>query len=450
MQVSSFVLFGIIESYVVLIAACIFLLLHTRGLKALIKKLQQKLEDLVTDLRNTKASYQEAQQAAIAASSYKKQINDQLLLTRVYHETLDANQDIALDLSPDAPIERQVAAFRHALLIAEKEALHASEDDSPNWDVLQQRMNQLMQFYQGVTPNSRGDNAAAVAQLDAMHAEMDALQEALANSDKRVANLEKFKKLFFEMEDQWRDAKAQANAYYEQLSAMAGSVEDQESYEDILQRYNAVYDHVGDLIASGGAIDNLGGDTLVVEKAGKTKVSTIEVVKTDNKAAKELRELRSVAAEQHRVIHELQRKLSKATSAEEKDNLIADLNQELVRQSRFLQESEACMQLLETELSSSMQRVAELESQLETAGNDLQHIPKMKSVIEKFTTDSKKMLQGLSQLEQENQQLVAQLQLTSDSHGDSAKLEATQQELQTLRTQYADLEERYLELRMQA
>lgn len=449
MQVSNFVLFGVIESYVVLIGVCIFLLIHTRSSKKLIKKLQQKLEDLVKDLRNTKASYKEAQQIAIAAGSYKKQINDQLLLTRAHHETLNAGQDIALDLSTDVPIERQVAAFRHALLIAEKEALHASEDDSPNWDVLQQRTAQLIQFYQGAAPKANNDNAAAVAQLDAMQTQMDALQEELDNRSKRIANLEKFKKLFFDMEDQWRDAKAQAQDYYEQLSAMAGGVEDQQRYENILERYNTVYDRVGDLIASGTAIEGPGGDTLVIEKAGKPKVSTIEVVKKDEKTIKELRELRSVAAEQHRVIHELQRKLSQSTSAEEKDNLIAELNQELERQTRFLQESESCMQLLETELSSSMQRVSELEAQLKAAGNDLQHIPKMKSVIQDFTNDSKEMLQDLTHLEQENAQLVAQLQHTSGSQADSAKFEEMQQELQTLRTQYAELEERYLEIRMQ-
>jgi len=106
------------------------------------------------------------------------------------------------------------------------------------------------------------------------------------------------------------------------------------------------------------------------------------------------------------------------------------------------------MQQLETELSSSMQRAIELETQLSAAGDDLGHIPKMKSMIQQFTEESKEMLKGLTHLERENERLIAQLQ-NGEQAGSAKQFEEMQQELLTLQAQYAELEERYLELRMQ-
>ncbi len=428
MQVSNFVIFGVIEAFIVLVAICIFLLIHTHSLKSLIRKLQSKLEDLVKDLRQTRSAHNTLKAELDPANAYLKQVNEQLKLTRDYHESLQAGQDIALDLVPEAPPERQALAFRHALLIAEKEALHASKAATPDWSVITQRMLQLMQFYQSDVPME------TTADLETLRTELD-------NSKKRIENLEKFKTLFFEMEKQWQQAQQQAQAYYEQLAAMADGVSDRESYENILERYNQVYNHIGNMITGGG-------DTLILP--GKDRVSTIEITRPDAETLKELKQLRSVAADQHRIISELQRRLEKNPSAQEKDNLIAEMSAQLERQKRFVHESEMCMQQLEDELSRSMTRITELEEQVKSAEEHLRHIPKMKDVIQQFTSESKEMLQGITTLEQENEQLLAQMHQGSQAlANEDEQVTAVQRELLTLQAQYADLEERYLELRMQ-
>ena len=100
------------------------------------------------------------------------------------------------------------------------------------------------------------------------------------------------------------------------------------------------------------------------------------------------------------------------------------------------------MQLLEDELSTSMRQAGELQSQLENLGDELEHLPKMKNTIHQFTQESKEMLKGLSQLERENEQLLAQT--SQGTPGDPEQLARMQKELTTLQTQYAELEERYL------
>ncbi len=479
MQLSNFALFGIIEAFVLLIAVCIFLLLYARNLKKATRKLQEKIRELTQKLKAAKKAL--IPEAPAPDNSYDQLINDQLLLTRQYHQTLDAAQDIALDLDPKVPFERQVLAFRHALLIAEKEAFHAGDGDTPNWNVLAGKLEQLMQFYQG-----NGDTEEAIeeepteAPLDQI-VRLEKLQAQLESSQKRIVNLEKFKKLFFDMEKEWESAKAEAQGYYEQLSAMADGVADQENFEGLLARYNNVYGTIGEQISAGAqAGAPATGDTIIIDNA-PPRVVTTEIVHHDEKTTSELRHLRTVAADQHRIISELQTKLNQASTEEEKTDIINTLKGELDQQSRFLQESETCIQLIEQELSQALARIAQLEPQADQAGDSLQQlnsalervqeleplveqasadreqVQNMQGMLHEFTEENTQLLKDLASLQKENEELAAHASgeavapapsADSGSAQSSAKVSQLEDEIIALQSQYAELEERYLDLKM--
>jgi len=460
MEISNFVLLGIIELYILLIAFVIYLLVHARGLKKLIKRLQEKLEEMIVDVKTARKEAKEAKAklsdntpSEIARSFIDKQIE----ITREHHDSLNAGQNIALDLGLDNPLPRRTAALQHAILIAEKEAFHASKNGKPNWTILETKFDQLLQFFNF---KPAGGEAQAPAEVDT--SELDNLKQELEANQKRIENLEKFKKLFFDMEDQWRAAKKQAEEYYQQLSAMSGQVTDTEAFENLLENYNSVYDSIGQTIevAAGGqnAPRSGSGDTIIVEGGGKRSISTIEITKADPRTQSELKQLRSVAADQHKIIAELQRKLSSTSSAEEKANMVADLNEQLSRQSRFLKESETCMQLLEDELNRTMQEASDLRSELSAKGGDLEKLPKLEALVQQFSGESKDMLETISRLEQENEQLTAQTSVSGEgggqpapaSGGDGEAMAELQQKLLDSQSQYAELEERYLDLKMQS
>lgn len=423
MQVSNFVLFGVIETLFILVMLSAGLLFYTRNLKGVIKTLQDKLSKLLGDLKESKAAVREMQTEMDPANAYQNQINDQLQATREYHLTLGATQDIALDLNIEVPHDRQVAAFRHAMLIAEKEALHASDDENPNWNVLQSKLSQLIQFYQA-SESGNDDCSEKLSDLNQLQEELDA-------SKKRVDNLEKFKKLFFDMESKWSEAKSKADDYHQELSSMAGSVTDPEGFNNALNNYHKVYDDISDVIQSANG--------------GTTRTNTIEITRDDPQAQNEIRKLRSVAADQHKIIAELERKLQSAETVEQKDSVINELSEQLQRQTRFVQESETCIQLLEEELNHALEQLAKLDS----ADNkdSAEENTKLRSMVQKFSSESKGMLQRISELEQVNQQLQTQ----PSSAGNSAEeLQVAQQELLNLQTQYAELEEHYLELKMKS
>ena len=70
------------------------------------------------------------------------------------------------------------------------------------------------------------------------------METDLETITKRVQNLEKFKKLFFEMEDQWKEAKQEAQLYYERLMSMRDDVKDQKGFHAALNSYNNVYKEI--------------------------------------------------------------------------------------------------------------------------------------------------------------------------------------------------------------
>lgn len=442
MQVSNWVIFGAAEVFAVLVIVCVFLLFHTRSLKGLVTRLQDKIQSLVNDLKQAKADIIKAQAQSDPRGAYIAQLDKLIDQTRDFHSGLNPDRDIALDLSNDSPLPRQVAALRFAALVSEKEAVLSSDDSTPNWVTLEDKFTQLVNFFRSQAIPEEGDSEDTAA-----------LREQLENSLQRVENLEKFKALFFQMEDQWRDAKQKADSYYEQLSSMQVSGDQQASFDNLLTSYNDVYNQIGQSITQGITVgagsagsSASGGNGDHGATKTRTVTNTIEITKTDTRAQNELRQLRSVAEEQHRLINELQNRLRKASSPAEKDAVIKDLQDQLERQIRFVQESETCIQLLENEISQANAQLNAIEADKSALAEQLAQIPEMQTAIAEYTEESKEMLKTIDRLEQENRQLVTQVEMSGNTSSGSG---ADSEELNKLKQQYAELEARYLELRMQ-
>jgi hypothetical protein len=439
MQVSNWIIFGTAEVFAVLLAVCVFLLFHTRGLKGMVLRLQDRIQGLVADLKKAKAEILKAQKQSDPREIYISQLDQLIDQTREFHGTLNPDRDIALDLSNDSPIPRQVAALRFAALVSEKEAVMASSTTTPNWSTLEDKFTQLINFFRSQAAPTQTDNE-----------DTSALKQELENTLQRVENLEKFKKLFFQMEDQWRDAKKLADEYYEQLSNISVDAGQKESFDNLLSNYNNVYDQIGQSIQAGSSSSQSpasNSDTSREIPQTRTITNTVEITKTDTRTQNELRQLRNVAEEQHRLINELQTRLKSANTQAEKDAVIKDLQEQLERQIRFVQESETCIQLLENEITQSNAQLQAVNQDKDELSEQLAEIPEMKSAISKYTEESKEMIKVIDRLTQENRKLAIQGAGASDTSNSNAN--ESNQELAKLKQQYAELEARYLELRMQ-
>ncbi len=461
MQVPNFVIFGAIEALVLLLVLFVGLLLYLRSLKRKLQKTKDQVLQMLEKNQTLLSTLEQERIEHTATNSYKQQINDQLLITREYHGTLGANQDIALDLDPEVPINRQAAAIRHAILIAEKEALNASPDGKPNWSFLESKFQQIIGFYvdldQGKIPDKdevdwkvqfgKAKESLENAMLDFAEArkEVEALENDLETAHKRIANLEKFKQLFFEMEDQWKAAKDEAQLYYDRIMASRAAGDDEATFTTVLDEYHNVYHEVEKTIYSQTRDRDENASPAVLSSNESLQevaqqLTTESIADNDARALEELKKLRNLTADQHRLISQLQEKLRAAETLEEKQAIIDELEQELEKHIRFAEESEMCIQLLETELAAAMEKTKSLNDVLDDTKKELEHLPMMEGIIRQFTLESKEMLRGLAEMERSKDS-------SSEADESDEQLEKLQTQLQHLQAQYAELEERYLEAR---
>lgn len=420
MLVSNWIIFGAAEAYALLIVLAVFLLFHTRNLKNLVMRLQLRLQEVLTDLKKTKAENLVLQQQPVETFNYADYLDTLLQDTRDHHASLQPDRDIVLDLTHTASPARQSAAFRFATLVTEKEAVLASGGKGFDWGILELKFQQLVQLLTGGAQKDSSKDSAAE------------LQAAQA----RIANLEQFQALFFEMEEQWQEASRQADDYYQQLCQMQVAPEQQADFDVLLEQYHNAYQPVSETIIE------------LKEAAGKPKVitSTIEIVKTDERSLRELKQLRSVAADQHRLINELQQRLQQAKTPEAKDSLIRDLQKDLERQLRFITEAETCVQLLEQELAQAHKDNQQLRVQLQHEQKNQGRLIPLRATIATLEQEQRQLKRAMQALEQENHQLADHIQAVATGTDEDEK-QVLQQEINSLKAQYSDMERRYLELR---
>jgi len=420
MQVSNWIIFGAAELMALLLLVCGFLLVHARGLKKLVGRLQEKLQSLAQDLKKTKQAYKEMEANIPEPSSYLDQIEQQLEENREYHLTLEPDQDIALDLDPNAPEPRQIASLRHAFLITEKEASLSSElPGTPNWAVIQSKLSSLMSFFKATSKSSPNDNGE--------------MQQQLADAQQRIENLEKFKAMFFELDDKWQAAQTKAANYHEELKDLAATQPDSAALKALLENYQSSYGEFESALQQANGMG--GGITQVVETEHKPAASD------------EISRLKSVAANQHQLISELQHRLEIAYSAADKDSVIEDLKVQMEQQLRYMEEADTCIKLLESELDDAHAKIDDLEAE-QTAPSAIP--PEFVEKLGILKEERLMMHQTIKNLQQENEQLVLQMQATLSDPNSSGGNEELLQEFKQLQMQYTELESKYLELRMKA
>lgn len=415
MQVSNYILIAALEVYLLLTLLCVFLLFYVRNQRKLVNRQQEKLREL---LNSPPKPAQTIPQTSITDNhTYREHISRQLDITRSQYQQIAGDNQITLEQSPEAPAMQKILALRHHFLMAEEAAV-TFDGNKPlvRWDYLEQQLSSLLTH----------------------QTDTQGLETELANSKKRIENLEKFKQLFFDLERQWQEAQEKAQDYHQKLSDMAESVEDKAYFNDLLDRYHNVYHDVHQSMITGRQ---------ALEKNPAVLYKNTHTHRPDSSIANEIIKLRNVAVDQHRIINQLQRKLEEAKTAEEKEVAIQDLQQQLQRQIRFVQEAETCVKLIEDELKNSQEKLHHQEQLLEKTQFAEEENQRMRELLHNFAFESKTLMTSIIGLEQENDKLKRALSENASAQAAEA-LKSLQADHLILQTQYAELEEKYLQLRL--
>jgi hypothetical protein len=411
MQVPNAIIAVAAEVCLALAIATTLLFLHARKLKSLVHRQQEKLLELLNQ--------QEPVPPTTPTQTYKTHLHQQLEATSSQFSSLSENGDITQEQTSDSPLLLQILALRYAFLRAEELGTTEEIGTSGYWNIFEQTLTPLLKGQ-----DTSDDNPELASELE--------------TARKRIENLEKFKRLFFDMEKQWNEAKIKANDYYMQLMALSEGVSDRENFTSILENYNNVYDNINQQFVD-----------LSQQQPGRT----IHITRQDPRAADEIIKLRNVAADQHRIINQLQRKLIEAKTSEDKEQVIQELQQQLQRQTRFVHESETCIQLLEDELSKVHQELSSMERELGENQTLSEENLRMRTTLQSFTLESKDLMQNIDSLEKENSLLKQEHERQTPSTekaiaSNDSDLKKIQAEYTQLQKQYAELEEKYLELKL--
>lgn len=410
MHISNLALIIALEIYLALLLATLGLLYFAFKQKKLINRQQEKLKELL-ELMNIRPGSSDQTE-----KSYGQHIDEQLALTSDHFNMLGSLTSIETLTAFDAPLSHRITALRHAFLSAEALAAEIPAKNALYWATLEQGLLPLLQ-----QPDQQQENT----------------DDELEIYKKRVENLEQFKKLFFDLEDRWNQAQANAQNYYNELHAMASDVSDPAKYLTLLGQFTQNYDDIQHRL--------LAARSMISGTASENK--TINIIRQDPRAAEEIIKLRNVAADQYRTIGDLQRKLDKALSSEEKDSIIKELDQQLQRQVRFVQESDTCIQLLEEELHKANEKLASQEHKI-TADHELEkENQRIRETLHNFAHESKELLVNIESLEKENEYLKQNHDGQVHGTDEAKEVKELDTELIKLRKQYAELEEKYLALK---
>lgn len=416
MQVPNTLIAVAAEITIVLLISTVFFFIHSRKLKSLVRRQQERLLELLKAQQQAPAPISEP---APLTQTYKSYLNDELEATAAEFSSQSPDLDIALDLPADSPIYQRILALRYAFLRAEELGTTEDRGTQDYWNIFRQALEPLLASFQ-----------------------TDTSSDELETAKKRIENLEKFKRLFFDMEKQWSVAQANAQDYYAQLLALSEGVSDRAAFNNVLENYHGVYDSIQQNI------------TQVVQNPDSFHQNkVINITRQDPRAAEEIVKLRNVAADQHRIINDLQRKLIEASTAEEKELIITELQQQLQRQIRFVQESETCIQLLEDELAKAHEEISLQEKTLDETNALSEENKQIKNALHNFTLESKDLINSINDLEDENDSLKQHMQqsvqpVQATTKDSSSEMKKVQSELADLQKQYAELEEKYLDLKL--
>ena len=413
---TTFILVCAAEVIAVLLFIIGVLLIKNRKLRQLLAKLKDKTRELKNKVRELSSQPPAPLTPVEPAESYRDKLTQQLDITLSYHYDQGSRQDIALDLDPDAPVPRRTAALRNAFLIAEKEAT-SDATDKVNWDFLAARYQQLLDFNRDYPPEESELTPEA----------MLALTEELEQYKKRIKNLERFKTMYFELEERWNHCQEEASTHYSELKTLAAKTEKHDDFDAALERYQASYREIGALISD--ATDS---------------AATVAQSTSPGEQTEEIARLKAVAADQHRIINKLQSELESSATQEEQITVITNMQSELKKQSRFLQESETCVQLMDNELTSANQELESLRSKL-------RELPSLRAALKDLEASAGTQEQIAASLKHENKRLSKKLKLALESPGaENQETITLRKELAALQANYNDLEERFLDLKMQS
>lgn len=315
-------------------------------------------------------------------------------------------------------VEKFILIAGYQMILAELSALENSNEADVTWEKIKNELTPLIENYLNLPAQP------ATGDVE----DNDGSQALLENANQRIENLEKFKQLYFDLQNNMSKSVKEIEVLNHQI---AGLAEGSDKYADIMaiiEKNKTHYINMGQIIGmdSGQHHDSV---------ADKMDYSD-ELI---NERKDEIKRLKSQIAQQFEEIWKLQTSMSSQSGEKVSSEQLAKGIETYERQ---LKDAELCIETMDMEIQTLMSEISNLKHKLEekadvaevgtTAQEPSEAIKEKDQMIARFAQESKELMACITGLEDSN---TEQSDIIKELEEKYAKLE----------TDYASMEAKYLE-----
>ncbi|MBT5228846.1 MAG: hypothetical protein HOM11_01085, partial [Methylococcales bacterium] len=346
LEISSTAIIGAVEFAGAIIALSLFLYFSQRKTK---KKLQETEENSQKQIKSLKKKVAKPSQTPISF------LKDELLRTK--QRFLKIGKASKVTLSPTDKIKQQCLALRYYFLKTETKMLSSKPgNEKKYWAQIEKLLSSIAQTYLN-----------AMEEANSSSEELKELQQKHDLLEAQNNNLQRYKKLFFDLQSQAQTSEEEIDHIHGKISDLiSDSSMSDDQQEQVASLFNSYQESVGEVISSittvaesstdnGDEDDRTPKDTKIIEQFGKLKDIAIEQKNT-------------ISALRDR-ISDLKQSLNDGPPTDEEIALmiteLETLNEDVARLERTLNDSEMCVQVLEADNDSLQQDILALKTECE-------------------------------------------------------------------------------------
>lgn len=291
--------------------------------------------------------------------------------------------------------EKAIMIAGYKTLIAELNGLENSRDPAEVWQKIQKCLSILIVDTSGEAPP-----------VD--------LSEQLKTARQRIENLEKFKQLYFDLQEKMAANITLGEAFNAEVIENLSQNENSEQLIKLLEKHNTHYIEMGKMAD-------------MDKEKHHYSVQYLDAYTEHylNERKSEIKRLKSQVAHQFEEIWHLQTALSSQTAPQSSTDDASSMSETIARQ---FKDAELCIETMDLEIKSLTSELANAKNEL-----DQQRLSKQEEAFARFAQESKEMMTCITGLEDSN---FEKSNIIKELENKCARLE----------TDYTDMENKYLDV----
>lgn len=366
-------------------------------------------------------------------------------LKRLLDEALDKadEYDVKSLLDNWTALDRTktLAVLRYLILQADWDAIHHPEQGREIWETL---FDQLVPCLQQLSMPLNENQLAT----ETIPADYNELKNNVEYYKHRVENLENFRKLFFELEENFGELQTENNRLLDEL---INGTED----SDELARLNAILGQFKQ--NQDKLVSKLRQQQAVIHAANREHYTQLPANRREREdllfhahpqyalAKKDLSVLEDQQKEQSAMLLRMRKHAKELKGKENLEYLVEEQEKELHKFEVSLRNTKNCIQTLELSLDDATHKIHDLELENTKLRHKAKDVSYLETSIAQFSRDSAQMMDCIQTLESTTEELMTEKELGQTKIKTlETSLLKKDQELSKLKTDFIALEERYL------